>query len=201
MTTLEDAEKRPGAAFAFGLKNKRGEPLRSPRKSKTPFSPRKKTLWGYKDTKVEYKKVPPVPLIRHKPGHVPKLHDSLTLSIRKAKESMPQTDSLVWLVERSVADFRSQGRFRPFASEVKAILPQLLRDLTHVKGELGFDEFVEFAKLTLNSNGGKIVPKLEELKECFYHIDADGGGTWFIVVVKTIHFVIIFKPVAIPLCC
>ena len=32
-------------------------------------------------------------------------------------------------------------------------------------------------QLTLNSNGGKIVPKLEELKECFYHIDADGGGT------------------------
>ena len=21
------------------------------------------------------------------------------------------------------------------------------------------------------------MPKLEELKECFYHIDADGGGT------------------------
>ena len=177
MTTLEDVEQRPGAAFAYGLKNKRGEPLRSPRKSKAPFSPRKETLWGYKDTKVEHKKVPPVPLIRHKRGHRPKLHDSLTLSIRKANEPMPQTDSFVWLVERSVADFRTQGRYQPAASEVKAALPHLLRDLTHIKGELGFDEFVEFAKLTLNSNGGKIVPKLEELKECFYHIDADGGGT------------------------
>ena len=64
----------------------------------------------------------------------------------------------------SVADFRTQGRYQPAASEVKAALPHLLRDLTHIKGELGFDEFVEFAKLTLNSNGGKIVPKLEELK-------------------------------------
>ena len=98
MTTLEDVEQRPGAAFAYGLKNKRGEPLRSPRKSKAPFSPRKETLWGYKDTKVEHKKVPPVPLIRHKRGHKPKLHDSLTLSIRKANEPMPQTDSFVWLI-------------------------------------------------------------------------------------------------------
>ena len=177
MTTLKNIKKRPGAAFAFGLKTNKGDPLRMPRFPKSPFSPRKETLWGYKDTKVEVKKVPPVPLIRHKPGHIPKLHESITDSIRKAKEPMPHTNTLVWLVERSVSDFRSQGRYRPWASEVKAILPDLLHDLTHVKGELGFDEFVTFAKLTLNSNGGKIVPKAEELKECFERIDADGGGT------------------------
>ena len=55
MTTLKDVEQRPGAAFAYGLKNKRGEPLRSPRKSKAFFS-EKETLWGYKDTKVEHKR-------------------------------------------------------------------------------------------------------------------------------------------------
>ena len=57
-----------------------------------------------------------------------------------------------------------------------------LEQIKTKSAELGFDEFVEFAKLTLNSNGGKIVPKLEELKECFYHIDADGGGVGCAVV-------------------
>ena len=84
------------------MKTNKGDPLRTPRFPKSPFSPRKETLWGYKDTKVEVKKVPPVPSIRHKPGHIPKLHESITDSIRKAKEPMPHTNTFVWLVERSV---------------------------------------------------------------------------------------------------
>ena len=141
MTTLEDVEQRPNTAFAYGLKNKEGEPLRTPRKSKAPFSPRKRNTLGLQRIpKVEHKKVPPVPLIRQRSmGTYQELHDSLTLSIRKANEPMPQTDSFVWLVERASPQFSPpRAEYQPAASEIKAALPHLLRDLTHIKGELLF---------------------------------------------------------------
>jgi hypothetical protein len=104
-------------------------------------------------------------------------HPHTTEAIARSGEQMPPVQAMVWLVERSLDDFRKQGRYRPFPNEVKENLPTLLKNLTHVKGELGYDEFKTFAQLTLNSNGGKIVPKEHELKECFERIDADGGGT------------------------
>ena len=112
-----------------------------------------------------------------------KLHESITDSIRKAKEPMPHTNTLVWLVERSVSDFRSQGRYRPWASEVKAILPDLLHDLTHVKGELGFDVSIIDAGPEYNwiYTGMSIDDQLEHIKNkksYVLHFKGSSGKRW-----------------------
>lgn len=177
------AYHRTGAAYAFDLTLKDGSPRRRPNLPQSPFSPRSKHLWGYMDTKTAHKVLPEQPRITPEIDRAtgkavsPRLHPGVTDVVRKSGEPMPQSTQLVWLVERSVEDFRKQGRYRPFPKEFQATLPGLLKDLTHIKGEMGWDEFKVFAQLTLNSNGGKIVAKPEEMKECFERIDADGGGT------------------------